>query len=149
MGEEGDKMIALQAFPDASQGQLLGILQLLIAIAIALALAIVAIAVLSYPRSVRRVTEEAQIPEAPLEEERSVPRPSLNDVSMKIVWMLDKAEAIPIENVKHELSEYEELLGDAVSSLIESEVIQVSGGMLVLTEKGRKLIELAREKRIG
>lgn len=142
-------MLALQALPEAYQGQLIWLLQLLIAIAIILALVIVAVAITAYPRTVRRAVEELQTPEPPYDEERSMREPSLDRVTTKIIMMLDKAEAIPIEDIKHELSEYEGLLGDAVNSLLENEVIQVSGGMIVLSEKGRKLIELLREKQLG
>lgn len=141
-------MLALQALPEATQGQFIGLLQLLTAIAIVLALTIIALAVLTYSRSVRRTVENAQVPETQLEEDLSTTRPSLDKVTTKIIWMLDGAEAIPVENVKQELSEYSEILGDAVNSLLESGVVHVSGGMLVLSEKGRKLIELLKEKHV-
>ncbi|MCX8185163.1 MAG: winged helix-turn-helix domain-containing protein [Sulfolobales archaeon] len=137
-------MILLQVLPEFSQSQLVGLLQLLIAVA----LAIIATAILTRTRSVGTTIEVRQIPDVVPEEEPVVAKPAAVDkVTTKIVSILDKTEAVPLENIKQELLDYESVLGDAVNTLIESEMVQISGGMLVLTEKGRRMLELMKEKK--
>ena len=141
-------MIALQAAAPLGSTQLIGLLQVLIAVTILIAVAIVAI----YLTTLSRPTESS----GPTErgggqdlEEGAGPRrvPALVEkYEVEVLRYLSRAEAVDIQDLLSQLPDSREYVGEAISRLAESGLVEVSSGVVALTEKGRKMLELLREK---
>jgi predicted transcriptional regulator len=141
-------MIALQATEPPGSTQLIGLLQVLIAVTILIAVAIVAISL----TTLSRPTESSRPPERggrqDIEEEAGPRRvPALVEkYEVEVLRYLSRAEAVDIQDLLSQLPDSREYVGEAISRLAESGLVEVSSGVVALTEKGRKMLELLREK---
>jgi len=140
-------MIAFQVAEPAGAAQLVNLLQVLIAIAILIAVTIVAISLITSPRAVRG-SEVTESPGAQTPEEDGA-RPVSATVSRyeaEVLGYLSRFEAVDLQDLLSRLPDSREYLAEAISRLAESGLVEVSSGVLLLTEKGRKSLELLREK---
>jgi len=141
-------MIALQAAEPAGAAQLVNLLQVLVAIAVLVAVAIVAVSLLTSPRTIRGL-ETTEVPEAQVPEEEAGSRFAstiLSKYETEVLRYLSRFEAADLQDLLSRLPDGREYLAAAISRLAESELVKVSSGVVILTEKGRKVIELLREK---
>lgn len=117
--------------------------------AILIAVAIVAISL----TTLSRPTESSRPPERgggqDIEEEAGPRRvPALVEkYEVEVLRYLSRAEAVDIQDLLSQLPDSREYVGEAISRLAESGLVEVSSGIVALTEKGRKMLELLREKR--
>lgn len=141
-------MIALQAVEPAEATQLINLLQVLIAIAILLAVAIVAISLLTTPRATRSV-EPTELPGVQASEEETGVRPTstlVDKYEVEVLRYLSRFEAADLQDLLSQLPDSREYIAAAISRLAESGMVEVSSGVAVLTEHGKRILELLREK---
>jgi len=141
-------MISLQVAEPAGTAQLVNLLQVLIAIAILVAVAIVAVSLITSPRAVRG-SEITELPGTQAPEEEADTRPASATVSRyeaEVLRYLSRFEAVDLQDLLSQLPDSREYLAAAIARLAESGLVEVSSGVVLLTEKGRKSLELLREK---
>jgi len=141
-------MIALQVTEPAGTAQLVNLLQVLISVAILVAVAIVAVSLITSPRAVRG-SEITESPGTQAPEEEAGTRPASTTVSRyeaEVLRYLSRFEAVDLQDLLSQLPDSREYLAAAISRLAESGLVEVSSGVVILTEKGRKSLELLREK---
>jgi len=142
-------MIALQAAEPSGVTQLVDLLQALVVVAIFLAIAIVAISLLTLPRPAGGFEPTGGVVGQPPEEETE-PRSAsalVKKYEIEVLRYLSRAEAADLQDLLSQLPDSREYISEALSRLAESGLVEVSSGIAVLTEKGRKTLELLREKR--
>lgn len=141
-------MIALQAAEYSSGQQLVNIIQILIIMAAIIALTIIAVSIHTSTRTFEspRVASEGRE-----EGEEPIERPTTRLVrkyEVEVLQHLGRAEAVDVQELLSHIEEggNREHLSEAIANLRESGLVEFSGGFIVLTEKGKRTLDMLREK---
>ncbi len=128
------------------------IILLLIGVTIVIILSIVALAYTATTRTVSEGSRERVIETLVSEEEAPSPRRNrarrgeLGEQDISLLKMLDIRESLPVDTLKEESGESPHILSERLAKLRESGLIEVSGGVISLTRRGKRIMELMREK---
>ncbi len=142
-------MIILQLIDVFDLTQLTNILWLLIVASAVIALVIIAVSLFTSPKALRggESGERQEISPAGDEDTVGRGRAALTDRNLAdVLNYLRGAEATSLDSLMTHLSEDRETINAVLTMLKEEGIVEISGGVVMLTEKGKKKIDLMREK---
>ncbi|GEM_PF-1287490 len=141
-------MIILQIIDIFNITQLTNILWLLIILAVLIALTIIIVSFLTSSRTFTGTEFSERREEIAGEEGVGVRTQTqlTNVYTTSLLSYLSSSEAVNLENIMSYLPGDKETINTVISRLREDGIIEISGDIVMLTEKGKKMIEIMKEK---
>ncbi len=118
-------------------------------LAVFLIASIILILILTTTRTFGGSTREEPPPTGVVgvEDEERPPTPApLSNISLDLMRRLDELELMNFNNLVEELNISREELSKVLNNLVSQRYVEVSGDLVMLTDRGRKMILLMREK---
>ncbi len=128
------------------------IVLLLVAVTIIVVVSIVALAYTATTRTGVEASQErifeslVSEEEAPRTRRRRGGIGGLGERDVSLLKMLESRESLPVDTLKEESEESPRVLSERLSKLRDEGLVEVSGGVVTLTRRGKRLVELMREK---
>ncbi len=128
------------------------IILLLIGISVVI---IISIIVLAYTTTTRAGVESSRErvletmiaeEEAPATRRRRRRSTEFSDRDMSLLKLLDSRESMPMDTLKEEIGESTRVISERISKLRDEGLIEISGGVITLTRRGKRMMELLKEK---